>query len=77
MADVTMAHPDCLAAREGRMNTILDTPIRHRVVPALIRRELDRLADADPREIARTIEENRRYLEAQLREIEGGAAWTR
>jgi len=43
MADVTMAHPDYLAAREGRMNTIPDTPIRPRVVPALIRRELARL----------------------------------
>ena len=58
------------------MKTTQDT-VRPRVVPALIRRELDRLADADPREIARTIEEDRRYLLDVLREIEGGATWTR
>ena len=59
------------------MTMNLETPVRPRVVLALLRRDLARLEQADPREIARDIEEERRYLLARLREIEGGAAWTR
>ena len=52
-------------------------PIRPRVVLALLRRDLARLEQADAREIARDIDEERRYLLDVLREIEGGATWTR
>ena len=58
------------------MTTTQET-IRPRVVLALLRRDLARLEQVDAREIARNIEEDRRYLLDVLREIEGGAAWTR